>query len=86
MTRPQHARHAIIPALLFAAVPMIFIAGVVVFQLRKNVPEDQIARANTILSFKTIRAANAIDQAIQDAERGQRGFLITGRDALSEGG
>jgi hypothetical protein len=31
------------------------------------------ARTNTVLSFNTIRAARAIDEAIQDAERGQRG-------------
>lgn len=55
----------IIPALLFAGVPLIFIAGVAVFQLAKNVPDARIARANTVLSFETIRAANAVDEAIQ---------------------
>ena len=63
---------------------LFFIIGVVAFQLAKNVPDDKTARANTILSFKTIRAANAIDEAIQDAERGQRGFLITGRETYLE--
>ncbi len=74
----------IIPALLFAAVPLVFIAGIVWFQLAKNVPDARAARANTVLSFKTIRAANAIDEAIQDAERGQRGFLITGQGSYLE--
>jgi CHASE3 domain sensor protein len=75
-----NTRSEIIPALLFAAVPLLFIAGVVGFQLTKNVPEARIARANTIAGFNTIREATAIDEAVQDAERGQRGFLITGRD------
>ena len=79
MTRRWNARF-IIPALLFAGVPLAFIVGIVVFQLVKNVPDARTARANTVLSFKTIRAANAIDEAVQDAERGQRGFLITGQE------
>ena len=79
MARRWNARF-LIPALLFAGVPLVFIAGIVVFQLVKNVPDARTARANTVLSFKTIRAANAIDEAVQDAERGQRGFLITGQE------
>ena len=77
----MNRRSTVIPALLFAVVPLLFIVGVVAFQLLKNVPEARIARANTLASFKLIRAANAVDEAIQDAERGQRGFLITGREA-----
>jgi CHASE3 domain sensor protein len=69
-----------IPAFIFAGIPLIFIAAIVVFQLAKNVPDARSARANTVLSFETIRAANAIDAAVQDAERGQRGFLITGQE------
>ncbi len=77
-------RSTLMPAVLFALVPLLFIVGVVGFQLLKNVPEARIARANTLTSFKIIRAANAVDEAIQDAERGQRGFLITGREAYLE--
>ena len=77
-------RSTVIPALLFAVVPLLFIVGVVAFQLLKNVPEARIARANTLISFKIIRSANAVDEAIQDAERGQRGYLITGREAYLE--
>ncbi len=77
-------RYQILPALLFAGIPLIFIAGIVVFQLAKNVPDARSARANTLISFKAIRAANAIDEAVQDAERAQRGFLLTGRDVYLE--
>jgi signal transduction histidine kinase/CHASE3 domain sensor protein/ActR/RegA family two-component response regulator len=80
----MNTRSPIIAALLFAAVPLLFIAGVVAFQMAVNVPNARIARANTLASFEIIRAANAIDQAVQDAERGQRGFLITGRDVYLE--
>ena len=71
MTRRWNAR-LLIPILLFAGIPLVFIAGILVFQLAKNVPDARTARANTVLSFKTIRAANAIDEAVQDAERGQQ--------------
>jgi signal transduction histidine kinase/ActR/RegA family two-component response regulator len=80
MSRRWRARSEVIVALLFGGVPLIFVVGIAVFQLTKNVPEARQARANTVLSFKTIRAASSVDQAVQDAERGQRGFLITGRE------
>jgi signal transduction histidine kinase/ActR/RegA family two-component response regulator len=80
MARRWQNRSEIILALIFSAVPLLFVAGLAVFQLASNVPEAQRARANTVQSFQTIRAVNAVDEAIQDAERGQRGFLITGRD------
>jgi len=80
MTRRWNARSEVVLALLFSAVPLVFIAGVVVFQLAKNVPDAQRARADTVLGFTTVRAVNAVDEAIQDAERGQRGYLITGRE------
>ena len=70
----------IVLSLMFAGIPLLFIAGVVAFQLGKNVPDARTARAHTVLSFDTVRAANAIDEAIQDAERGQRGFLITNNE------
>jgi signal transduction histidine kinase/ActR/RegA family two-component response regulator len=80
MTRNSTIRSAIILALLFGAVPLIFIAGLVVFQLAINVPEARRARADTLRSFATIRAVAAVEDAVQDAERGQRGYLITGRE------
>jgi hypothetical protein len=56
MPKRLSVRSEIIFALLFSAVPLIFIAGIVVFQLTQNVPQARQARANTVLSFTTIRA------------------------------
>jgi len=81
MARRWRNRSKIIPALIFTAVPLLFVAGLAVFQVASNVPQAHRARADTVLSFETIRAVSSVDEAIQDAERGQRGFLITGRDA-----
>ncbi len=70
----------IILALLVGAVPLVIVAAVVALQLARNLPEAQQARADTLRDFATIRAVTKVDEAIQGAERGQRGFLITGRD------
>jgi signal transduction histidine kinase/CHASE3 domain sensor protein/ActR/RegA family two-component response regulator len=84
MPRRWHIRPQIISAVLFALIPLLFIAGVSVFQLAVNVPDERIARANTLSRVRLIRAADALDEAIQDAERGQRGFLITGGESYLE--
>jgi signal transduction histidine kinase/ActR/RegA family two-component response regulator len=80
MDRRHGTRWALVIAALFVAIPLAFIAGVVVFQLVKNVPDARDARAKTVLAFQTLATAKAVDEAVQDAERGQRGYLITGQD------
>jgi signal transduction histidine kinase/ActR/RegA family two-component response regulator len=72
------------PAFLFAAFPLAFLLGVAVFQLSSAMPEARRARAETIASFHTLRDVSAVDEAVQDAERGQRGYLLTGRDIYLE--
>ena len=80
MIRRWSTRSEPIVALLFALIPLAFIAGVALFQLERNVPDARLARANTVLAFKTIRLTGEVDHAMQDTERGQRGYLITGQD------
>ena len=63
----------LLPALLFVAIE--------VYRAVSIVPAIHASQARVARSFKIITAANSLDQAIQDAERGQRGFLITGDDA-----
>jgi PAS domain S-box-containing protein len=77
--RPQ-----IVSALLFAIIPLLFITGVTLFQLAGNAPDARKARVSTLASFKLIRAATAVAEAMQDAERGQRGFLITNDESYLE--
>lgn len=78
--RGWSTRAEIVFALLVGAVPLIVVVAVVTLQLARNVPEAQQARVETLHDFAAIRAVTAVDEAVQDAERGQRGFLITGRD------
>jgi signal transduction histidine kinase/ActR/RegA family two-component response regulator len=69
------------PALVFATVPLAFLIGIVIFQLAVAVPQADRAGQETIESFQTLRALSAVDEAVQDAERGQRGYLLTGQDS-----
>ena len=64
--RPQ-----IVSALLFAINPLHFITGVTLFQLASNAPDSRKARVSTLASFKLIRAATAVAEAMQDADRGK---------------
>jgi signal transduction histidine kinase/CHASE3 domain sensor protein/ActR/RegA family two-component response regulator len=70
----------VVPALLFAVLPLGFLFALAIYQLTIAMPEAHRARAETAASFQTLRDVSAVDEAVQDAERGQRGFLITGRD------
>lgn len=84
MDRRYSTRSALLIAALFVAIPLAFIAGVAIFQLVKNVPDARDARAKTVLAFQTLTVAKAVDETVQDAERGQRGFLITGQEVYLE--
>jgi signal transduction histidine kinase/ActR/RegA family two-component response regulator len=72
------------PALLFAAIPLTFLIAIAVFELTVAIPEAQLTRAQTTATFQTLRDVTAVDEAVQDAERGQRGYLITGREIYLE--
>ena len=77
-------RAQLLPALLFAAIPLAFLVAVALYRFVDAAPEARRTRAETVASFQAMRAVGAVDQAVQDAERGQRGFLLTGRDAYLE--
>ncbi|HEY8033790.1 MAG TPA: CHASE3 domain-containing protein [Methylocella sp.] len=84
MSRISTPRADIVPALLFAAVPLAFLAAITFYQLFSNVPDARSAREDTKNAFLVVRTASALADAIQNAERGQRGYLITRRDAYLE--
>jgi CHASE3 domain sensor protein len=70
--------------LALIAVPALIVVGIEVYQVEQNVPElgrSQLLVGHTIEVFAN---AHALERAIQDAERGQRGFLITGDSAYLE--
>jgi hypothetical protein len=77
-------RAQLLPALLFATIPLAFLIAVALYRFVDAAPEARRTRAETVASFQALRVAAAVDQAVQDAERGQRGFLLTGRDTYLE--
>jgi signal transduction histidine kinase/ActR/RegA family two-component response regulator len=72
------------PALLFAAVPLTFLIAIAMFELTVAIPEAQLTRARTVATFQTLGDVTSVDEAVQDAERGQRGYLITDREIYLE--
>jgi signal transduction histidine kinase/FixJ family two-component response regulator len=84
MPRSSETRADIVSALLFAAVPLGFLVAITLYQLFGNVPAARLAREDTKSAFLIRRAATTLDRAVRDAERGQRGYVITGRDAYLE--
>ena len=52
--------------------------GIEIYQVSRNVPELRQSQALVAHTIEVITTAQALERAVQDAERGQRGFLITG--------
>jgi PAS domain S-box-containing protein len=64
--------------MLLILLPALLLVGLETYKAVSVLPSMQQSQAMVARSFEVIEAAHSLDQAIQDAERGQRGFLITG--------
>ena len=84
MQRVSTSRADIGPALLFAAVPLAFLAIISFYQIFMNLPAARLAREEIKNSFFLVRTASDLRSAMENAERSQRGFLITGHDVYLE--
>ena len=67
--------------LLLILLPSLVLVGLEIYKAISLVPALRQSQAMVAHSFEVIAAAHSLDLALQDAERGQRGFLITGDDA-----
>jgi PAS domain S-box-containing protein len=65
-------------------VPALVLVGTEIYQLARNVPELRRSQDLVAHTIEVRATANALERAVQDAERGQRGFLITGDPAYLE--
>jgi len=63
-------RATAIRCLLFAGIPIAFLVVIAVFRFEVAVPQARRARADAIASFQSLRAIDAVNEAVQDAERG----------------
>lgn len=84
MQRISTPRADLGPAVLFAAVPLAFLSAISFYQIFYNLPAAELARDNIRNSFSVVRTASDLCGEIQSAERGQRGYLLTGRDVYLE--
>jgi PAS domain S-box-containing protein len=65
-------------SLALIALPSAAFVGIATYHATAILPELAGSQAAVAHTFQVIDTARALDQAIQDAERGQRGFIITG--------
>jgi CHASE3 domain sensor protein len=70
--------------LALIVLPALIVVGVEVYQLARNVPELERSQALVAHTIEVRTTAQALERAVQDAEQGQRGFLITGDPANLE--
>ncbi|MGA9486585.1 MAG: hypothetical protein WBV25_05865 [Methylocella sp.] len=80
MQRISSPRADMLPAFLVAAVPLAFLAAISFYQVLGNVPAQRLVHEKIQNSFFVVRTASDLCGEIQSAERGQRGYLLTGRD------
>jgi PAS domain S-box-containing protein len=59
-------------------IPSLLIVGIEVYQVARNVPELSRSQALVSHTIEVLATTAALERAIQEAQRAQRGFLITG--------
>jgi PAS domain S-box-containing protein len=64
--------------LALVLVPAVVLVGLEIYQIVRTVPELRRSQDLVARTIEVITTAQSLQLAIQDAERGQRGFLITG--------
>jgi CHASE3 domain sensor protein len=65
-------------ALALIVVPGLALIGLQTYQVRARAPELTQHRELIVHTFEVITTAQALATAVRDAERGQRGFLLSG--------
>jgi PAS domain S-box-containing protein len=65
-------------ALALIILPLLTLIALETYQVVRNGPRLRESRVMVTHTFEVITTAQALDRSMQDAERGQRGYLITG--------
>ena len=74
----RHLPRGFWQSLALVALPSAILVGIEIYHATAIVPEVARSHAAVAHTLQVIDTARALDQSIQDAERGQRGFIITG--------
>ena len=69
------------PALLLIFVPFLGLIGMQGYQALSRLPRAAFSQRLVAHSFRVIVTAQSLRSALEDAERGQRGYLLTGRSS-----
>jgi len=67
--------------LALIVIPCVIAFGLEIYQVARNVPELRRSQALVAHTIDVIATTQLFERSIQEAERGQRGFLITGDNA-----
>lgn len=70
--------------LALVLLPALALVGLEIYQVAGNVPELRRSQRLVGHTIEVITTAQSLERAIRDAERGQRGFLITGSESYLE--
>jgi PAS domain S-box-containing protein len=70
--------------LALIVVPFLVLIGLEASEVFGRAPRIEQSRERVVHSFEVITTARELDRTIQDAERGQRGYLVTGNAAYLE--
>ena len=72
------------PALALIIVPFLGLIGMQGYEALSRLPRAALGQRIAAHSFRVIVTAHSLRSALQDAERGQRGYLLTGRSVYLE--
>ena len=72
------------PALALIIVPFLGLIGMLGYEALSRLPRADLGQRLAAHSFKVIMTAQSLRSALQDAERGQRGYLLTGQPTYLE--
>jgi two-component system, sensor histidine kinase len=81
---PSAGRWRLWPALALIVLPFLGLIALQGYQALDRFPQATLSQRMVSHSFEVILTAQALRSALQDAERGQRGFLLTGQSPYLE--
>ncbi len=76
---PSADRWRLWPAMVLITVSLLGLMAMQGYEVLRRLPRAAVGQALVTHSFTVIVTAQALRSAVQDAERGQRGYLLTGR-------
>ncbi len=82
--RPSDDRWRLWPAVALIVAPFIGLIGMLGYEALGRLPRADLGQRVAAHSFQAIMTAQSLRGMLQDAERGQRGYLLTGRSAYLE--